>query len=73
MFGKQLFGIVVWVRKTILISFLKRGFFCENDIIVQKFKIITPNTIGKKFINKGINEILPIFFEKQLVLPNAYF
>jgi len=50
-FGKQLFGKAIWVQtalfqKAILISLLE-GAFCENDIIVQKFEIITPNTIGK--------------------------
>jgi len=50
-FGKQLFEISVWAQKAlfekvILISLLERT-FCEIDIIVQKFEIITPNTIKK--------------------------
>jgi len=51
MFGKQLFEIVVWAQKalfekTIFISLLGRA-FREIDIIVQKFEIITINTIRK--------------------------
>jgi len=47
--GKQLFGITVWAQKTlfekiILISLLGRV-FCKINIIIQKFEIITPNTI----------------------------
>jgi len=50
-FGKQLFGIVVWAQKVlfekvILPTLLGRG-FCEINIIVQKFEIITPNIIKK--------------------------
>jgi len=50
-FGKQLLGIAVSVQKAlfqkiILISLLERAFY-GNDIIVQKFEIITPSTIGK--------------------------
>ena len=51
MFGKQLFEIAVWTQKAlfekaILPSLLERV-FCEIDIIVQKFEIITPNIIKK--------------------------
>jgi len=47
----NLFGITVWTQKAlfekaILISLLGRA-FCETDIIVQKFEIITPITIKK--------------------------
>jgi len=50
-FGEQLFGIAVRAQKSlfkkaIVISLLERT-FCENDIIVQKFEIITKNIIGK--------------------------
>ena len=51
MFDKQFLEIAVWVQKTffekvILINILGRT-FCEIDLIVQKFEIITLNTIRK--------------------------
>jgi len=50
-FDKQLFGIAVWAQKALfekaILPSLLRRVFCEIDIIVQKFEIITPNIIKK--------------------------
>jgi len=44
-FGKELFAITIWLQKALFekaipISLLRRA-FCENDIIIHKFKKIT--------------------------------
>jgi len=52
MFDKELFlitvlfGFKVLFQKIILINLLEIA-FCENNIVVQKFKIITSSTIRK--------------------------